>query len=131
MCISGGMTPRRLTFLGAVALVVAGLGAVPADGKFRMTLKLEPARPVAGDPARVTIRTDEALPMKHGIRLHAVGPWRTRYGQALVEIRLRRLSPTTLQGAVRFPYAGRWHLDIPASLASPPLDRWVRVRPRP
>jgi hypothetical protein len=113
-----------------VVLGVAAFAAIPAEGKFRITLTLEPARPVAGNPARVTLRTDEALPRKHGIRLHAVGPWRTSVGQALVEIRLRRVTPTTLRGAVRFPYAGRWHLDIPASSASSPFDWWVRVQPR-
>jgi hypothetical protein len=95
-----------------------------------MSLRLEPAQPIAGTATVVTIRTDQAVPRRHGIRLSAVGPWRSSVGQALVEIRLRRVSTTVLRGAVRFPYAGRWHLDIPASPASPPLDRWVRVRPQ-
>jgi hypothetical protein len=117
--------------LSAVAvLVTAALTALPAEGKFRMTLRLEPARPVAGNPARVTIRADEVFARDHGIRLQAVGPWRDSLGQALIEIRLRRVSPNRLQGSVRFPHAGRWHLDIPASSASPPFDRWVSVQPR-
>jgi hypothetical protein len=101
-----------------------------AEAKFRMTVTIEPARPMAGSLARVIVRTDIPLARQHGIRLSAVGPWRKSLGQAFFEIRLVRTGPRTLRGSVRFPYPGRWHLDVPPSGASPPFDRWVRIRPR-
>ena len=123
------MARRSLVSL-AVASALGVVVLPSGEAKFRMTLTIEPSRPVARSTARVIVRTDVLLARKHGIRLHAVGPWRDDIGQALVEIRLRRIGPRTLMGRVRLPYAGRWHLDIPASRASPPLDRWVRVKPR-
>jgi hypothetical protein len=75
------------------------------------------------------MRTDIALRREHGIRLFAVGPWRKNLGQAFFEIQLVRIAPRTLTGRVRFPYPGRWHLNVPPSGASPPVDLWVKVRP--
>jgi hypothetical protein len=116
-----------LTF--ATALASGALLVVPAsEAKFRITLVVRPQAPMAGVQALILVRTDVALPRPHGIRLSAVGPWRTRTGQALLEVRLRRSGSRELRGNIRFPYPGRWHLDIPASAASPPFDTWVRVR---
>jgi hypothetical protein len=127
--LHAGMRRNRLAPLTVVA-AVAVLLIPSADAKFRISVTTEPARPIAGSPTRVIMRTEIALAREHGIRLFAVGPWRKTLGQASFEIRLVRIAPRTLMASVRFPYPGRWHLDVPASAASPPLDRWVRVRPR-
>jgi hypothetical protein len=119
------------SLLPLVAIIGAG-GAllVPsADAKFRLSITLEPARPTARSAAHVVVRTDIDLPKAHGIRLMAVGPWRDDLGQAVFEIRLVRTATRTLTGRVRFPYPGRWILNVPPSGASPPAARWVRVRP--
>ena len=116
-----------------VVLVVAAIAALfvrSADAKFRMTMTIEPTRPVAVSPSRLIVRTEIALAREHGIRLYAVGPWRRTPGQATFEVRLVRTGPRMVAGTIRFPYAGRWHLSVPASAASPPVDLWVRVRPR-
>jgi hypothetical protein len=124
-----GMRRDRLAPLTVVAAVAVLL--IPlAEAKFRISVTIEPARPIAVSPARVIMRTEIALAREHGIRMHAVGPWRRGSGQAFFEVRLVRIGPRTLRGSVRFPYPGRWHLNVPASGASPPVDRWVRVRPR-
>jgi hypothetical protein len=117
-------------FLLLLAISASAALLVPsAEAKFRLSITMEPARPTARSGARVVMRTDIALPRKHGIRLFAVGPWRKNLGQAFFEIRLVRIAPRTLTGRVRFPYPGRWHLDVPPSGASPPVDLWVKVRP--
>lgn len=124
-----GMRHRLLP----VVLVVAAIAAllVPmADAKFRISTTIQPARPVAGSPSRLIMRTEIDLAKEHGIRLYAVGPWRRSSGQATFEVRLVRAGPRMVAAAIRFPYAGRWHLSVPASAASGPVDLWVRVRPR-
>jgi hypothetical protein len=115
--------------IGAIA-VLAIVASPAADAKFRLTVSVEPARPVVGAIARLSVRTDVALARRHGIRLQAVGPWQDDAGQTLLEVRLRRIDRDTLVGTVRFPYAGRWRLDIPPSSASPPFQRSLTVRPR-
>lgn len=115
-----------LTVITAVAVVLTPA----AEAKFRVSVTIDPPRPAAGSPARVIMRTEVRLARNHGIRLFAVGPWRERLGQASLEIRLVRIRPHVLRGKVRFPYPGRWHLSVSASPASPPVDRWVRVRPQ-
>jgi hypothetical protein len=114
----------------AVVAAVAVLLIPSADAKFRMTVTIEPERPIARSSTRVIMRADIPLAREHGIRLYAVGPWRMTTGQAFFEIRLVRIDPHTLRGRVKFPYPGRWHLSVPPPGASPPFDRWVRVRPR-
>jgi hypothetical protein len=123
-----GMSRNRLAPLTVTAVAVLLIPS--AEAKLRMSVTIDPARPVAGSPARVIMRTDVPLAKEHRIRLHAVGPWRKNIGQAFFEVRLVRIGPRTLRGSVRFPYPGRWHLNVPAARASPPLDRWVGVRPR-
>jgi hypothetical protein len=126
----GVMLRGRSVQIGAIA-VLAIVASPAAEAKFRLTVTVEPARPLVGAIARVSVRTDVALPRRHGIRLQAVGPWQDDVGQKLLEIRLRRIDPYTIAGTVRFSYAGRWRLDIPPSSASPPFQRLVTVRPRP
>jgi hypothetical protein len=122
------MYPSRLALLTLAAVV--GVVLLPsADAKFRLAVTIEPARPVAGRPALIIMRTDIRLPRQHGIRLFVVGPWRRSTGQAAFEVGLVRIRPRMLRGSVRFPYPGRWHLSVPASPASPPVDRWVGVNP--
>jgi hypothetical protein len=120
----------RAVPLAAVVGASGLLLAPPAAAKFGLSIATEPSRPVARSGARVIVRTDIDVPRKHGIRLTAVGPWRRKLGQAVIEIRLVWTGPRTLTGRVRFPYAGRWHLDVPASAASPPAWLFVRVRSR-
>ena len=117
----------------AIVAVVGAAGlllAPPSSAKFGLSIATEPSRPLARTGARVVVRTDIDLPKQHGIRLTAVGPWRRNLGPAVIEIRLVWTGPRTLTGRVRFPYAGRWHLDVPPSGASPPASLYVRVRPR-
>ena len=121
-----GLSPLLATAGASAALLVPS-----AEAKFRLSVTVEPARPTARSEARVVVRTDIDVPRTPRIRLFAVGPWRSTTGQAFFEIRLTRISPRTLTGRVRFPYPGRWHLDVPPSGASPPADVWVRVRPPP
>jgi hypothetical protein len=120
-----------LAFLAAAALVLT-----PAvEAKFDISLTVEPSRPRAGDPVRVTMRTEVVLPKEHGMRLNAVGPWRDNFGQAFFEPRLVRIGPQAFRAKIRFPYAGRWRLIVPnwgapGSASPAPVDRPVRVRPR-
>jgi hypothetical protein len=115
-----------LTVVAALAVALTP----SADAKFRLTLTIEPAQPVATRVARVILRADVPLANPHGIRLSAVGPWRNRLGQGFLEIRLQRIGPRRIGGTVRFPYPGRWHLDVPASAATAPFGWWIRVRSR-
>jgi hypothetical protein len=122
---------RRLAVVAAAALVLT-----PAvEAKFDISLTLEPSRPTAGQPVRVTMRTSVPLPEKHGMRLNAVGPWRDDFGQGFFEVRLVRVGPQALRAKIRFPYAGRWRLIVPnwgapGSAWPAPVDKPVRVRPR-
>jgi hypothetical protein len=125
-----GMSRDRLaliTAIGATAVLV-----IPsAEAKFRLSLALAPTRPAAQSLTRVNVRADIALAREHGILLVAVGPWRRNRGQAIFYPRLVRIGPRALRGSIRFPYPGRWHLNIPPSATSGAgIDLWVRVRPR-
>src|SRR5687767_15291313 len=84
------MRPNRLALLAVVASVTCLLVA-SAEAKFRMSVALNPAQPVAGSTASVIMRTDVRLPKNHGIHLFAVGPYRTGLGQAFLEIKLVRI----------------------------------------
>ena len=114
---------------GLVAVAAAALFLTSsAEAKFSLSVAVEPARPVAGQLARTTIRTGIVLPSEHGLQLHAVGPWRARFGQAFFDVRLVRIGPRAFRAKVRFPYAGRWRLVV---AGTSPLVAWpVRVRPR-
>jgi hypothetical protein len=106
-----------------------------AEAKYKIWLTVEPSRPIAGHPARVLVRTEVALPRRHGLRLHVIGPWREKNGQGFIEGRLVRIGSRTFQVRLRFPYAGRWRLIVPnwgpapGSAFPPPVDRAVSVRP--
>lgn len=115
-----------------VVIGAAGLLLAPsAEAKFRLSIATEPSRPIARSGTRVIVRTDIDLPREHGVRLTAVGPWRRNLGQAVFEIRLVWTGSRRLMGLVRFPYPGRWHLDVRPTDASPFASLFVRVRPRP
>lgn len=128
------MTRSRVTTLAALA--AAALVLTPAvEAKFDISLTVGPARPIAGDPVRVTMLTGVVLPKRHGMRLNAVGPWRDEFGQGFFEARLVRIGPRAFTAKIRFPYAGRWRLIVPnwgapGSAFPAPVDRPVRVRPR-
>ena len=122
------MRVHGVTALGAAAVVFAA--ATPAaDGKFKLSLALAPKPPIAGQTARVTIQTDVVLPRRQRLSLIAVGPWRAATGQAIVDVRLRRVGPRAFRASVRFSYAGRWHVQLVDS-AVPPNGWYVRVRSR-
>jgi hypothetical protein len=121
---------KRFAIVAAVALVAAP----SAGAKFSISLAVEPARPIAKQPVRVTMRTGIELPEKHGMRLFAVGPWREKHGVATFDVRLVRTGPAAFKATIRFPHAGRWRLIVPnwgapGSAYPPPIDRPVRVRP--
>ena len=125
------MARNLIAMLAAAALVFAPV----ADAKFEISLRVTPARPVAGNVVRVIMRTEIVLAERHGMRLNAVGPWRTTSGQGFFEPRLFRVGPRVYTAAFRFPYPGRWRLIVPnwgapGSAVPPPVDRRVTVRPR-
>jgi hypothetical protein len=123
------MTRNRLAPLASI-VAFAALFVPSAQAKFRLSMTTEPERPVARNITRIVMRVDINLAREHGIRLFIVGPWRKNLGQANFEVRLVRVAPRALRGYVRFPYAGRWHLSVPASAASGAgIDLWVRVCP--
>ena len=126
---------KQLAALLSVAALVALVPARSAEAKFSITLALQPKRPIAGQPVRVVMRTGASLPKKHGLKLTAIGPWRTSFGQTFFDVRLVRLGPRQFTATVRFPYSGRWRLIVPnwgapGSAYPPPVDLPVRVRPR-
>jgi hypothetical protein len=128
------MNRSHVTTLAALA--AATLLLTPsAEAKFDISLTVEPSRPIAGEPVRVTMRTGVVLPKKHGMRLNAVGPWRDEFGQGFFDVRLLRIGPQTFRAKIRFPYAGRWRLIVPnwgapGSAWPAPVDKPVRVRSR-
>lgn len=123
------MTRNRLAPLASI-VVFAALFVPSAQAKFRLSMTTEPERPIARNITRIVMRTDINLTQEHGIRLFVVGPWRKNLGQANFEVRLVRVAQRGLRGYIRFPYAGRWHLNVPPSAASGAgIDLWVRVRP--
>lgn len=126
---------KQLAAFLSVAALVALVPARSAEAKFSITLALQPKRPIAGQPVRVVMRTGASLPKKHGLKLTAIGPWRTSFGQTFFDVRLVRLGPRQFTATVRFPYSGRWRLIVPnwgapGSAYPPPVDLPVRVRPR-
>jgi hypothetical protein len=128
------MNRSRVTTVAVLA--AAALVLTPAvEAKFDISITVEPSRPIAGDPVRVTMRTGVVLPKKHGMRLNAVGPWRDEFGQGFFDVRLVRIGPQAFRAKIRFPYAGRWRLIVPnggapGSAWPAPVDQPVRVRAR-
>jgi hypothetical protein len=129
------MERSSLATLATVVAAAALVLAPTAEAKFSISLTVEPSRPIAGDPVRLTMRTGIVLPKQHGMRLNAVGPWREELGQSFLDVRLIRIGPRAFKAKVRFPHAGRWRLIVPnwgapGSAHPPPVDRPVMVRPR-
>ena len=130
-----------------LAVAVALVAAPPAAAKFRITLELQPKRPWVKRPLTVTMRTDIALPQRHGLRLVAIGPRGGMYqvltaverGRAIRRtvgfgVPLTRTGPKAYTATVRFPRGGRWRLVVPNWGAPgfayrPPVVRPVVVRP--
>ena len=106
-----GMGRNHVAPLAVVAAVVA-LVTPAAEAKFKVFLALERAQPIARQPVRITLRTAIALPHREGVSLIAVGPWREQFGQCVLDVRLMRIGPRAFQTRVRFPYAGRWRLQV-------------------
>lgn len=72
-----------------------------AEGKFSVSLTVEPARPVVGQPVELLVRTGVGLPRSHRMWLTAVGPWRDAYGQTFLDRRLSRVGPRAFAVTVR------------------------------
>jgi hypothetical protein len=119
----------RRNHAAPLALIAASARVVApsAGAKLGLSFAVSPTRPVAGEPAQVTLRAAVVLPRKHDIRLTAVGAWRGRWGQTVFDIPLVRTRPRVLRATVRFPHGGRWSLIVPGE----PSAGWsVRVQPR-
>jgi hypothetical protein len=126
--------PLVLFAVVVLAALVAGVAAKPAEAKFSMSLRVEPARPWAKQPARVIVQTSIELARDHGLELHVVGPGWTRGDTAVLYYRLRRIGPKAFAARVRFPRGGRWRLIVPnwndqGSTSPPPAERTVKVQP--
>ena len=116
----------------AVAVAAAALASPAAEAKFKVSLAVEPAQPIARQPVRVTMRTDIVLPKRQTMSLIAIGPWRQQSGQGVLDVRLVRIGARAFRASLRFPYAGRWRVQVvsaPDSAPLPPVARQVRVRP--
>jgi hypothetical protein len=128
--------------------VVLALAVAPgAAAKFRMSLSLKPAAPLADQPVEVTVTTDRALPPDHRLRLVAVAPGVEMYAalKALLrapksvswhglDVWLQRSGPREWRAALQFHGPGRWVLVVPnfgpvGYALPPPLVRAIRVRP--
>jgi hypothetical protein len=118
------------THVAALAFVaaVAALVTPAAEAKFKVSLALERAQPIARQPVRITMRTSIVLPKRESVSLIAVGPWREQSGQGVLDVRLVRVGPRAFQTRVRFPYAGRWRLQVVSGSGATLTGRQVRVR---
>jgi hypothetical protein len=116
---------------GAVAVVSAltALLIPAAEAKVGASLAFAPAPPVARSVVRATMRTDTVLSMTEGMTLTAVGPWRNEAGQAVRIVRLLRSGPRSYTASVRFPYAGRWRVQVMSDSGALLVGRQVWVRP--
>ena len=126
-----GVGRQRRMALAAMA-AVAALVTPAAEAKFRVSVSFEPPQPLARQPVRVTMRTEVVLPKRQSMSVIAVGPWRQQSGQGVFTVRLVRIAPRAFKASLRFPYAGRWRLQVvsaPGSAPLPPVLREVRVRP--
>jgi hypothetical protein len=74
-----GMGRRHVAPLAVVA-AVAALVTPAAEAKFKVSIALEPAQPIARQPVRMTIRTEIVLPKRESVSLIAVGPWKEQSG---------------------------------------------------
>ena len=112
----------------AVVAAVAALVTPAAEAKFKASLALERAQPIALQPVRITMRTAIALPHGESVSLIAVGPWREQSGQSVLDVRLKRIGPRAFETRLRFPYAGRWRLQAFSASGANLAGREVRVR---
>jgi hypothetical protein len=111
-------------------LAVAATLVIPAaEAKFRVTLSFKPVRPVVRQPARLTMRTDVVLPRGQSISVVAVGPWRKNAGQRILDVPLVRTGARRFDVRLRFPYPGKWRLQMVSEAGLPPIGRLVKVRP--
>lgn len=111
---------NRLAALGGV-IAVGLLLAAPAGGALEVTLSIEPARPAAREPVRVTLRTYVPVLRADGsccrlepggvrsypLRVEAVSP-----GGKVVAVRVRPSGTNVRRGFITFPTAGRWTLRV-------------------
>lgn len=74
------------------------------------------------------MRIDIVLPKKHDVYLIAVGPWRQQSGQGVLDVRLARLGPRAFKTSLRFPYAGRWRVQVVSGSGASLAGRNVNVR---
>ena len=123
-----GRMDRRYGAVAAVAALAALLIPV-AEAKVRASLAFEPAPPVARHVVRVTMRTDTVLSTTETMTLIAVGPWRHEAGQGVRFVRLLRTGPRSYRARVRFPYAGRWRVQVMSGSGALLVGRQVSVRP--
>jgi hypothetical protein len=112
----------------AVVAAVAALVAPAAEAKFKASLALERDRPIARQPVRITMRISIVLPNRESVSLIAVGPWRDQSGQGVLDVRLMRIGPRAFQTRLRFPYAGRWRLQVFSGSGATLAGRQVWVR---
>lgn len=112
----------------AVAAAVAALMAPAGEAKFKVALALERAQPIARQPVRITMRTEIVLPKRESVNLIAVGPWREQSGQGVLDVRLVRIGPRAFKTMLRFPYSGRWRLQVFSASGATLAGRQVRVR---
>jgi hypothetical protein len=112
----------------AVVAAVAALVTPAAEAKFEASVTLEPAQPIVRQPVRITMRTDIVLPKRESVSLIAVGPWRDQSGQGVLDVRLVRIGPRVFKTRLRFPYAGRWRLQVVSGSGASLAGRQVRVR---
>jgi hypothetical protein len=62
------------------------------------------------------------------VSLIAVGPWREQSGQGVLDVRFVRTGPRAFMTRLRFPYAGRWRLQVVSASGAILTGRQVRVR---
>jgi hypothetical protein len=123
------MSRRRAGPLVIAAAVAAC--ATPAEAKFRASLVLEPVQPLVRQTVRVTVRTEIILPRAEQVRLFAVGRWREPSGQGVLDVPLVRVRPRAFAASLRFPYSGRWSLQVMSSSGAILVARDARVGQRP
>jgi hypothetical protein len=114
----------------AVVAAVASVETPVVEAKFTVSLAVQPAQPTVRQAVRMTLRTEIVLPRKQEMSLVAIGPWRKQSGQGVLYARLVRTGPRAFTARLRFPYAGRWRIELvtrPGSASLPPFSRAVTV----
>jgi hypothetical protein len=125
------MHRRCLLHAGFVVLAFAALDVslIPAaDAKVGARLRFAPSPPAAQRAVRVIVRTNVALSMSESLTLVAVGPWKGGYGQAVRYAHLRRTGKLAYAAAIRFPYPGRWRVQVTSASGAVLIARHADVR---